>query len=181
MEKLVEVVNRLGSLLEQYDTIETSLAQIEMQREIAFRTVVEGGSRELDTMKGQISQGVKLYLAEKDAGERAIQQISGLSVADLKKRFREIRVLYTRFTELENEIVKVEKTFEILAEANAFDETAGEGGTRAEFELHLNELRKQRDINLQHLTTIVRKCINRTPIVGASDSVLALIQKEHTD
>ena len=169
MEKVLEVINRLSALLEQYDAIDNALAQLEMQKEVIFRT----SDSELDSARSQLSQGIRVYESQKDAVQRAVQQITGVEVGDLRSRVADIKITLNRFSDIDIEFRKVQKAFEIIAEANAFDEEEGHGSSRREFEAELSRLRTQKDLTLQSLVRLLNNSINKSPIVGATDSVLS--------
>lgn len=172
MEEILEAINRLTALLEQYDYLEDSLAKVEMQREVAYRVP----DKELDQVKSQVNQAIKLWSGQKDAADRAIWQITGINLVELRSRVLDIKVLFSRYNDINLEYVRLQKAFEIIAEANAFDEEE-EGSSRKEFEEQLTKLKLQRDITLQNLVKVLNGTINKSPIVGATDSVLS---KLHT-
>lgn len=169
MEKILEVINRLNALLEQYDAIENALSQLEMQQEIAYRVP----DKEMESVKTQVLQGVRLYTSQKDAADRALFQITGVNLEELRSRLLDIRVLFGRYTDIDLEYRKIRKAFEIIAEANAFDEEEGEGASRKEFDEQLTRLKLQKDLTLQNLVILLNRTINKSPIVGAVDSVLS--------
>lgn len=169
MEKLLEVINRLSALLEQYDAIDNALAQMEMQKEVAYRT----SDKELDSARAQLGQGIRVYLSQKEAAERAIHQVSGMDVGELRSRLADIKITLSRFSDIDIEFRKLQKAFEIIVEANAFDDEEGEGGSRKEFEEQLGRLRQQKELTLQSLVKLLNNSINKSPIVGATDSVIS--------
>ena len=174
MEKILEVINRLSALLEQYDAIENALAQVEMQREVAYRVP----DKEMESAKNQVAQGIRIYTAQKEAADRALFQITGVTLGELRTRLLDVKVLFNRHNDIELEYRKILKAFEIIAEANAFDEEEGEGASRKEFDEQLTRLKTQKDITFQHLTKLLNGTINKSPIVGAVDSVLSKLHNQ---
>ena len=169
MEQVLEAINRLTALLEQYDYLEESLAKVEMQREVVYRVP----DKELDQVKTQVNQGIKIWESQKEAASRAIFQITGVDLSELRSRIMDIKVLFGRYSDINLEYRRLQKAFEIIAEANAFDVEEGEGASRKEFEEQLTRLRLQKDITLQNLVKVLNTTINKSPIVGATDSVLS--------
>lgn len=174
MEKILEVINRLSALLEQYDAIENALAQVEMQREVAYRV----SDKDMDSLKNQVAQGIEIYSSQKEAADRALFQITGVSLGELRTRLLDIKVLFNRYNDINSEYTKIRKAYDIIAEANAFDEEEGEGASRKEFDEQLTRLKVQKDITFQHLTRILNGTINKSPIVGAVDSVISKLHNQ---
>lgn len=175
MEEILEAINRITALLEQYDYLEDSLAKVEMQREVAYRVP----DKELEQIKTQVNQAIKLWSSQKDAADRAIWQITGIDLPELRIRVLDIKVLFSRYSDINLEYVRLQKAFEIIAEASAFDEEEGEGASRKEFEEQLTKLKIQRDITLQNLVKVLNETINKSPIVGATDSVLSKLHNRN--
>lgn len=173
MEQILEIINRLSALLEQYDAVENALAQAEMQKEVAYRVP----DKELDSVKTQIANGIRVYTSQKDAADRALSQITGVTLGELRSRLMDIKVLFNRFGDIDLEHRKLQKAFEIIVEANAFDEEE-EGTSRKDFEEQLTKLRVQRDLTLQSLVKLLNGTINKNPIVGATDSVLSKLHNK---
>lgn len=173
MEKILQVLARLASLLEQYDNAENGIAQLEMQNEGLYRMTSEF-EKDVSPVKGSINKTLKLITAQRDAFQRAIQDITGIAPAELRERLQELKVSIDHAGEYSLEEKKLHSVFDILVAAEAFGEEPGE--TRSDFETRLINLRKLKEFAMLHLAKLVDDTINKRTVVGATDSVLSLLR-----
>lgn len=180
MEEILQVLARLAALLEQYDTTEQSLANLEMQNE-GFSRMSNGMGNEFagdtSSAKTAIAKALRLVAAQREAFKRAIEEITGLTPGDLRDRLSDVKLSIERAGEYSLEEKKLRGAFEILVEGNGFGEDPGE--TRPDFEERLGTLKRMKEIAMQQLVKIVDKTVNKSAIVGATDSVLSQL-KNHS-
>lgn len=177
MEEILQVITRLSSLLEQYDNSDQILGQMEMSREgiSRFSSDIPEGDR--SAVMAQNSKGITAAMAQRKAYERAILDITGMVPGELRDKLAEVKVATERAGEMALEEKRLRRTFEIVAAADAFTTEPGE--SRAEFEQQLSTFKNTKEIALSQLTSLVNSLINKKAIVGASDSVIKLIQQRN--
>src|SRR5258706_5421673 len=95
MEEILKVLTRLASLLEQYDNAENGIAQLEMQNEGLYRMTNEF-EKDVVPVKGSVTKTLRLVSAQRDAFQKAIQDITGILPADLRDRLQEIKLAMER-------------------------------------------------------------------------------------
>src|SRR5258706_4394473 len=139
MEQILQVLARLASLLEQYDNAENGIAQLEMQNEGLYRMTSEF-EKDINPVKVSVNKTLKIITAQRDAFQRAIQDITGILPAQLRERLQELKISIEHAGEYALEEKKLSNVFGILVTAEAFGEEPGE--TRADFEVKLSNLKK---------------------------------------
>lgn len=180
MEEIIQVLARLAALLEQYDSTEQGVANLEMQMEgLSRMSNGMGGEFTTDTSsaKTAVSKALRLVLLQRDAFKRAIAEITGLAPQDLRDRLSDMRLAFERAGEYAVEVRKVQGAFELLVESNGFGEEPGE--TRGDFEERLTNLRRTSEIAMQQLRKVTNSAINRKTIatdIGPNDSVLSTLK-----
>lgn len=170
MEEILKVLTRLASLLEQYDNAENGVAQLEMQNEGLYRMTSEF-DKDVNPAKGQVTKTLRVVSAQRDAFRRAIEDITGMSPADLRDKLQDIKLSIERAGEYAVEEKRLRGAFEILVAADSFGDDPGE--TRPDFETRLSNLKKLHEFAFMQLVKIVDSAINKRTIVGATDSVLS--------
>ena len=170
LEKLYQAVNRLNALIDQYDRMDQSYAQIEMENEVLYR--IPNNKRKPEIVN-QVKEQLEVAETHKDAITRAIYDITSIDVGDLRQRVTDFKLALQRYSEIEIEYLKTKQAFEILATSNGFDTEAGEGGSRIEFERELTNLKQNKEFVISYLRNAVLNCLNTKALVGASDSVLS--------
>mgnify|MGYP003579722974 CR=1 FL=1 len=173
MDEILRVLARLASLLEQYDSSENGVAQLEMQNEGLYRMTSEF-EKDVNQAKGSVNKALRQVLAQRDAYKRAVEDITGLSPENLRDKLQEIKLALSRAEEYSIEEKRIRGAFEILVAADAFGDDPGE--TRPDFESRLSNLRQLKDVALRQLVKVVDSAINKQTIVGATDSVLSQLK-----
>ncbi len=148
VEVLYQAINRFSALSEQYDMLEQTLAQVEMQREILYR-VPE--SKQIPGSMQQVVDQLGSAEAYRDAVLRLIKDSTGKTINELRQALSELRLALSRYSELQNECSKVKQAFDILLETEGF---------------------ANKDFLVSYLRRLVLNCINPTPLVTPTDSVL---------
>jgi len=169
VEVLYQAINRFSALSEQYDMLEQTLAQVEMQREILYR-VPE--SKQIPGSMQQVVDQLESAEAYRDAVLRLIKDSTGKTINELRQALSELRLALSRYSELQNECSKVKQAFDILLETEGFDPEEGHGGSRKEYADELENLKANKDFLVSYLRRLVLNCINPTPLVTPTDSVL---------
>lgn len=175
VEVLYQAINRFGALSEQYDLLEQSLAQIEMQKEILYR-VPE--SKQIQGSMQQVNEQLVSAEAYRDAVLRLIKDTTGKDVGELRQVLSELRLALTKYSELQNEFAKVKQAFDILVETDGFDPEEGQGGSRKEYADELERLKANKDFLISYLRRLVLNCLNKTPLVVPTDSVLGPLVRQ---
>lgn len=177
MEEILQVLTRLASLLEQYDSTEQGIGNFEMQMEgLSRMSNGMGGEFTSDTSaaKSSVSKTLRLLTLQRDAFRKAINEITGLSPTELRDRLTDIKLAIERAGEYSLEEKRVRGAFELLVASDGFGEDPGD--SRGDFEDRLSNLKRTSEIAMQQLRKITDSVINRKTIVGASDSVLSLLK-----
>lgn len=177
MEEILQVLTRLASLLEQYDSSEQGIGNFEMQMEgLSRMSNGMGGEFTSDTSsaKSAVSKALRLVILQRDAFRKAINEITGLSPTELRDRLTDIKLAIERAGEYSLEEKRVRGAFELLVESDGFGEDPGD--SREDFEARLSNLKRTSEIAMQQLRKITNSAINRKTVVGASDSVLSLLK-----
>lgn len=173
MEEILKVLTRLASLLEQYDTAENGVAQLEMQNEGLYRMTSEF-EKDVNPVKGSINKSLRLITAQRNAFQRAVEDITGISPAELREKLQDLKVALDHAGEYALEEKKLRQVFEILVASEAFGEDAEE--TRADFETRLSNMKRLKEFSMLNLVKLVDSTINKKTVVGATDSVLSLLR-----
>jgi hypothetical protein len=177
LEILYQAINRLGALLEQYDMLDQSFGQLEMQREILDR--VPSGKVNRDTVK-QLSDQLSSAESHKDAVIKAIRDITGKPVGELRQVVTDLKLALSRYSEVEIEYVKTRQAFELLAMSDGFDTEEGNGGSRKEYEVELSQLKRSREFVLGYLHHRIKESLTTSSLVTPRDSVLANLLRENS-
>ena len=176
-DNLVQVFLRLKALLDQHDNSEKNLAELEMQQEVLSR--IGQNSEELIQARAMTASGVKTLLTQREAAQKAIEDFTGLTTADLRERVSEIGVRIEQLSGQALEEKKLRAGFEILVETNSFTEDEGE--TRAEFEERLSYAKNIKETAFRLVVRLVTNSLNKKSIVVPTDSVLKKLWKESDD
>ena len=172
MDTLLKVVSRLAGLLEQYDSAQASLGNMEMQKEVLVR-IPGSDNKDLDSAKTHTNKAIDQLREQCSAAERALTDITGLSPNELREMIQAIKVTLERVGDISLEYKRMKVSFEIIVNADAFDTEEESDGSRKSFEAQLTNLKKLQETGLIYLTNLVDSCINKRAIVGATDSVLS--------
>lgn len=173
MEEILQVFTRLNYLIEQYDQTETNIANVEMQNEGLYR-LSSSYEKDASEAKTSANKALKAFVAQRDAYERAIEDITGMSPGELRDKLQDIRLSIERAGEYTLEEKKLRGVFEILVSANAFTDSPGE--SRADFEDKLSSVKRIAELAIQQMEKLVDSSINKKTIVGATDSVLSQLR-----
>lgn len=173
-DSLMQIFLRLKSLLDQYDTTEKNLADLEMQQEILSR--MGGESEDVKNAKSMTWSGIKTLTSQKEASRRTIEDFTALQVHQLRERVAEIGVRIEQLSAQAIEEKKLRAGFEILIETNSFAEDEGE--TRADFEEKLSYSRKVTEAMHFSVSKLIEKSLNKKSIVVPTDSVLKKLWNE---
>jgi len=175
LELIYQVINRFGALSEQYDMLEQTLAQLEMQREILYR-VPE--SKQLDGSVKQTHDQIVSAEAYRDAALRLIQDLTGKSISDLRQLLVNLRMALTKYSDLQTEFSKTKQAFDILAENDSFDPEEGHGDSRKEYAMELDHLRQNKNFFALYLKRLIMDSLNKKSLVVPSDSVLGPLMRQ---
>lgn len=173
MDEILKVLARLASLLDQYDSSENTVAQLEMQNEGLYRMTSEF-EKDVNQAKGSTNKALRQVSAQRDAYKRAIEDITGMSPENLRDKLQEIKLAISRAEEYAIEEKRLRGAFEILVAADAFGDDPGE--TRPDFETRLSNLKQLKELSFGQLVKVVDSAINKKTIVGATDSVLSMLK-----
>lgn len=169
LELMYQAINRLGALTEQYDMLEQTHAQVEMQMEILKRVP---DSKQLPGSIKQTSDQLVSTEAYKDAVLRLIRDTSGKDIGELRQTLIELRIALTKYSELQTEYTKTKQAFDILRETDSFDPEEGTGGSRKEYVEELDHIKANKEFLASYLRRLVLNCLNKNPLVVPTDSVL---------
>src|SRR5881394_1663912 len=169
VEVLYQAINRLGALTEQYDMLEQTLAQVEMQKEILYR-VPE--SKQVPGSMKQVCDQLASAEAYRDAVLRLIKDTTGKEINELRELLSELKIALTKYSDLQNEFAKVKQAFEVLLETDGFDPEESQGGSRKEYADELEHLKANKNYLVTYWRRLVLNCLNKTPLVVPTDSVL---------
>jgi len=175
LELIYQVINRFGALNEQYDMLEQTLAQLEMQMEILHR-VPE--SKQIDGSVKQTHDQLVSAEAYRDAALRLIQDLTGKSISDLRQLLIELRMALSKYSDLQTEYSKTKQAFDILAESDGFDTEEGQGGSRKEYAEELDRLKQNKNFFASYLKRLIVNCLNKKSLVVPSDSVLGPLMRQ---
>ena len=175
LELIYQVINRFGALNEQYDMLEQTMAQLEMQMEILHR-VPE--SKQIEGSVKQTHDQLVSAEAYRDAALRLIQDLTGKSVSDLRQLLVELRMALAKYSDLQTDYSKTKQAFDILAESGGFDPEEGQGGSRKEYADELDRLKQNKTFFANYLKSLVIKSLNKNSLVVPSDSVLGPLVRQ---
>jgi arginyl-tRNA synthetase len=176
-DNIIQVFLRLKSLLDQYDSAEKHLADMEMQREVLSR--IGKNSDELLQAKGMTSDGIKSITEQRDAAKRTIEDFTGSPPSHLRDKVSEIGVLIEQYSSTSMEEKKIRAAFELLVEMGSFGEDEGE--TRADYEQRVSFAKKAVEVSARLLAKHTHGCLNRKSIIVPIDSVLKKIWSENPE
>lgn len=171
MEEILMVLNRLASFVEQYDSADQMVGQMETQME-TFRRMSGGPTKpELESVKGKTANALSSVLEQRSAIERTVRDLTGKEIGALREYVMELKVAIERAGQIALEEKQTRRAFEILADADAFS-SENEGESRRDYENRLGSLKKIKETAMLQLVNLTNAAVNKKALLPASDGIL---------
>ena len=168
---MIRIINdyaKLSVLLEQYQTAEKTLAEVEMQQEALYRMSGEF-SKELESAKHNVVKAIKVATATRDAYIRTIQQLTNLNPEEFYKKLIKLSSSLDAAQQYRQEEAEFRTVFEILAETDGFSEDSPRADFEAKLELIDNKATVAEEIAERKLVEIISQS---KPLVVSTATVL---------